>query len=224
MAAKAAKSRKKATQSQGITRRPTILDVARLAHVGTGTVSRVINNNPSVTPEMRQSVASAIAQLGYEPDVLARSMRRTQAREIGFIFKNNSLARMAPFLNGANSVLNEAGSTMVLGLAVNSQAALAHLRSFGQHRIDEVLLALSDEPDQAILSSISQLQLNAVFINQVPPGMRRGISVDFHGSVIAALHCLIGFGHRRVALLASNSHSYIRKSIIDGFVDGHKGT
>jgi LacI family transcriptional regulator len=150
-------------------------------------------------------------------------MRRAQAREVGFIFKNVSLARMTPFLNGANAVLNQAGSIMVLGLAENSAAALAHLRSFGQHRIDEVLLALSEDPDPEILNSINQMHLNAVFVNQVPPSAQRGILVDFHTSTIEALRCLIGFGHRRVALLASNNHSYIRKSVIDGYVEGHNG-
>src|SRR6266496_476560 len=52
----------------------TIHDVARIAGVGTGTVSRVINNSAGVKPATRKKVLSAIAQLNYRPNPIARSM------------------------------------------------------------------------------------------------------------------------------------------------------
>jgi LacI family transcriptional regulator len=214
---------RKATSKRLGGRRPTILDVARLARVGTGTVSRVINKNPSVAPDVRQSVERAIAQLGYEPDVLARSMRRLHTREVGCILCNLSLSRVAPLLNGASEVITHAGSTLMLGLAVSTDATLAHLRSFGQHRIDGVLLALNDEPDLAIMQSLAQLQLKAVFINQPTPGAQQSVLVNFRTGAAEALRCLLGFGHRRVALLLSDNHSYMRQSLLDGFVDAHRG-
>lgn len=54
--------------------KPSIKDVARLAGVSLGTVSRVLNNNPKVKPENRQKVLKAIAQLGYRPNPFARSL------------------------------------------------------------------------------------------------------------------------------------------------------
>ena len=53
-----------------------IKDVAKLAGVGIGTVSRVLNNSPSVKETTRQRVNEAIRQLGYKPDLAARSMGR----------------------------------------------------------------------------------------------------------------------------------------------------
>src|ERR1700761_9783438 len=203
-------------------RRPTILDVARLAQVGAGTVSRVINKHPSVTAEVRQSVESAIAQLGYEPDVLARSMRRTRTREVGCIFRNAGLARVAPLLDGISSVITEAGSNMVLGLAEDCDAALTQLRSFGQHRIDGVVLALSDEPGADIVRTLEQFGLRAVFVNNAAPAARPSVVIDYRGGVVQAIRCLIGFGHRRIAMLSTNTHRYTMESFVAGYREGHQ--
>ena len=63
----------------------TIHDVARIAGVGIGTVSRVINNSPGVKPTTRTKVLSAIAQLNYRPNPIARSMISKRTGAIGVI-------------------------------------------------------------------------------------------------------------------------------------------
>ncbi len=63
----------------------TIHDVARIAGVGTGTVSRVINNSAGVKPDTRKKVLSAIAQLNYRPNPIARSMISKRTGAIGVI-------------------------------------------------------------------------------------------------------------------------------------------
>src|SRR5262245_16957358 len=61
---------------------PTIADVAKLAGVSTGTVSRVMNGAENVTPETRVKVDQAIAKLGYEPNFQARSLRNKRTDTI----------------------------------------------------------------------------------------------------------------------------------------------
>ena len=53
-------------------RRPSIRDVARLAEVSHQTVSRVINNHPSIRPETRERVLAVMAQVQYRPNRAAR--------------------------------------------------------------------------------------------------------------------------------------------------------
>ncbi|WP_312013493.1 LacI family DNA-binding transcriptional regulator [Bradyrhizobium sp. cir1] len=54
----------------------TVKDVAREAGVAVGTVSRVLNDHPAVTRELRERVEKAMAHLGYEVDVTARTAHR----------------------------------------------------------------------------------------------------------------------------------------------------
>src|SRR6266852_4157741 len=63
---------------------PTIMDVARAARVGIGTVSRVINDSPLVSAATRQRVLEVIERLGYQPSPIARAFgrRRTDKLEV----------------------------------------------------------------------------------------------------------------------------------------------
>ena len=63
-------------------------DVAKLAGVSTMTVSRVLNENPNVTEDTRQRVTKAVAQLQYQRNEIARSLREQTSRQIGILVPN----------------------------------------------------------------------------------------------------------------------------------------
>lgn len=63
----------------------TIRDVAEHARVSVGTVSRVMNEHPSVRPPIREAVLTSIRELGYQPNTLARDLRRSRTRTLGLI-------------------------------------------------------------------------------------------------------------------------------------------
>ncbi len=63
----------------------TIYDVAKQAEVGVGTVSRVLNNNPRVSPETRQRVLGVIDSLNFRPSPLAQRLSRRKTLSIGVI-------------------------------------------------------------------------------------------------------------------------------------------
>ncbi len=62
-----------------------IKDVAKVAGVSTATVSRVLSNGDHVRPEVRKRVMAAVEQLGYRPNLVARSLRSQQSNTIGLI-------------------------------------------------------------------------------------------------------------------------------------------
>jgi LacI family transcriptional regulator, fructose operon transcriptional repressor len=63
----------------------TIKDVAEAAGVSTATVSRVLSNKPHVRPKLREQVLTAVAELDYRPNLVARSLRSQQTKTIGLI-------------------------------------------------------------------------------------------------------------------------------------------
>ena len=66
-------------------RKVTIKDVAQAAGVSTQTVSRVINSRPDVSPNTRLRVKQVISDLGYSPNVLARSLSRGRTNTFGVV-------------------------------------------------------------------------------------------------------------------------------------------
>src|SRR5436190_23537297 len=65
--------------------RPTIYDVARLAGVSTATVSRALNGSGHIAPATRNAIAAAVAQLGYSPNTIARSLVTNTTQTIALL-------------------------------------------------------------------------------------------------------------------------------------------
>ncbi|MGO4430122.1 LacI family DNA-binding transcriptional regulator, partial [Streptomyces sp. MCAF7] len=65
-----------------------IKDVAQHAGVSVATVSRVLNDHPSVRADTRDRVLTAVAELGYRPNAVARSLRTDQTRTLGLVISD----------------------------------------------------------------------------------------------------------------------------------------
>src|SRR5579863_7282095 len=92
----------------------TIHDVARLAGVGIGTVSRVLNNHSAVKPVTREKVMAAIEQLHYKPDPIARSMISRRTNAIGIIVPFFTRPFFMEVLQSVESTTARLGKELVL--------------------------------------------------------------------------------------------------------------
>src|SRR5512145_643217 len=81
----------------------TIRDVAALAGVSHQTVSRVINGSERVNPETRQRVETAIAELEYRPNAIARFMAQGRTRTFTCLAPNLTDYTFASIIEGAES-------------------------------------------------------------------------------------------------------------------------
>jgi LacI family transcriptional regulator len=88
-------------------RKPTIHEVAHLAKVGIGTVSRVLNNHPSVRPETRSRVLSAMASLGYSPNPHARRVAGGKSYTVSLVLPVASTEFYSRLLEGIEHILAE---------------------------------------------------------------------------------------------------------------------
>lgn len=100
--------------------KPVMDDVARRAGVSKQTVSRVLNENPSVRPETRERVRAAMSELGYRPSPSARSLASGRTRVLGVISFDASRHGPASILTAINLAAREAGyliSSIALSLS-----------------------------------------------------------------------------------------------------------
>jgi DNA-binding LacI/PurR family transcriptional regulator len=63
-----------------------VQDVARLAKVSVGSVSRVLNERDNVAPAIQQAVRAAVAELNFVPNMVTRSMRKGSSGAIGRVY------------------------------------------------------------------------------------------------------------------------------------------
>src|ERR1700754_2733030 len=94
--------------------RPTIRDVARRAGVGVGTVSRVLNASPLVTPQMRVHVLGVIEELGYRRNAAARSLSVGRTHHIGVVAPFFTSPSSVERLRGISEYLTAAGYGLLL--------------------------------------------------------------------------------------------------------------
>ncbi len=130
-----------------INKRPTQTDVARLAGVSRATVSYVLNDQTDqrvpISAETRQRVLGAIAELGYEPDARAQSLRSGNTKTIGVtvpIYENPFFWQL---LSGISSEAQAAGYSLHLSqnpLTANLQRQ--SLTELAQQRVDGIILLL----------------------------------------------------------------------------------
>jgi len=97
---------------------PSIKDVAKLAGVGKGTVSRVLNDRPGVSEKTAAKVRQAIKQLGYTPNVQARRLARNVSDLVCFVLSNRDVLHEfhSMVLKGVEAYCSEAGRDLVFAL------------------------------------------------------------------------------------------------------------
>src|SRR5665647_3387499 len=103
--------------------RPVMTDVARLAGVSQKTVSRVINNAPNVSPDVRKRVDSAVAAVGYRPNSAARALVTKRTRVIGIITPGTALYGPSAQLFGVERAAWQAGYSVVIVSTAGSTRA-----------------------------------------------------------------------------------------------------
>ena len=101
----------------------TIKDIARICKVSTQTVSRVLNNRVDVAPTTRTTVEQAIAELGYEPSALARSLVQQRSYTLGVIIAGLDYSGVSLTLTGISEHCE----------AFNYSLLLKELASFDGH-------------------------------------------------------------------------------------------
>ena len=92
---------------------PTVLDVAKRAGVSPITVSRVINNSGYFSAEVKAKVETAIKEIGYVPNTLARGLRSKQTKTLALILTDITNPYFTLMARGVEDVAGEAGYTVV---------------------------------------------------------------------------------------------------------------
>ncbi|MGH3342485.1 MAG: LacI family DNA-binding transcriptional regulator [Carbonactinosporaceae bacterium] len=186
------------------TRRPGIREVAQRAGVGAASVSRVLSNHPEVSDRMRHRVLAAVAELGYEPDIVARGLRSRTTSSVGFVLSDISNPLLSAIVRGAEAVLRAAGYSMLLTNSEDSPDLDArHLRQLRQRRVDGLILLPAAEDDASTLRQLSSIDVPAVIIDRdLPPDLTASYVLSDHRSGMRdAVEDLLQLGHRRFAIV-----------------------
>jgi LacI family transcriptional regulator len=192
--------------SRLISKRITIIDVARAAGVSYQTVSRVINSKPDVSDETRERVKTIIQELGYKPSDIARSLIQKRSYTIGVVTAGLKFIGPSLTLNGITQQADEKGYTLLLKElpSFDTYDVQNLIDSLLSRHVDGIIWAAPEigENRKWIQENAISLSVPIIFLSMQPIEGISVIDVDnYMGGQIATQH-LIDCGYKKVGLIS----------------------
>ncbi len=193
-----------ATPREAGGRRPTLGEVAALAGVSNATVSRVLNESAGVSPASRRAVTDAVAQLGYVPNLVARSLVTRRTDTIALVVSEPETRLFsdpffAPVVHGLSTAIAQTDLQLVLISAHGAREHAKAERYVRQGHVDGVLL-MSLHGDDPLPRRLLDAGVPTVLTGR-PPGRRHipYVDADNRGGARSATAYLLSTGRRFVA-------------------------
>jgi LacI family transcriptional regulator len=200
-------------------RRPTVQDVARAAGVSASTVSRALNGSGYAAADVRQRVLETATRIGYVPDGNARNLRQGRSPVVGVLISDLRNPFYANLAVGIEKGLRAGGMHMVLtNDNADAEEELEAARTLVSMRVPGAIVT----PVSA--KAISLLRHHDIAVVQVDRRVGRGGDAVLSANESAARELtehLIGFGHRRIAMLIDQTRWVTGSDRLQGFRGAH---
>ncbi len=204
------------------TRRPTMREVATLAGVSLATVSRVINAEGSVRPDLAERVQEAVALLGYRRDLTATNLRRAdrQSASIGLVFDDVANPFHAAVLRGVETVARTRGVLPLVGSSdENADRERELAEAFLSRRVDGLIVVPAGS-DHSYLRADRDAGVALVFVDRPAAFIDADcVLSDNAGGAFEAIGHLIAAGHTRIGFLGDRVRIFTAAERLRGYRD-----
>ena len=197
----------------------TMADVAKEAGVSVATVSRLLNNQETVSPETAARVFAAIEKLDYEPNILARNLRKNESRVILIISPNVTNPYYAHILSGIGDVATKLGySALICNTEDDEEREREALDMLRKHRADGAILMASNLSGEWLLNYSREFPI--VQCSEFDPQVDiPHVSIDNYQATRDAVQYLVDLGHRSIALISSENQYMSTKLRMQAYRD-----
>lgn len=195
----------------------TIKDIAKRAGVSFSTVSKALLDNPSIKAETREKIWSLAREMGYRPNIAARSLVSRRTGAIGMIWPTVERGALSSLITKLNEELERMGYTTLLSIS-RTEAALD---TFGRFRMDAVLL-FGDRIAELAQDGRMAGERPTPLLVYGPAGFHPYSTVDVNrGQAIRlAVRHLAELGHTRIAYIGDPGNDDPMQTVkIEAFLD-----
>jgi DNA-binding LacI/PurR family transcriptional regulator len=202
------------------TRPPTMVDVARAAGVAHITVSRVVNDEPTVRPETRERVLRVIGELGYRRNDSARVLKSGRSTMLGVVLAGSELFELPRMLLGIEQSAKDAGHWVSLaswqgGTHEELEQCLGRL--VGQGAAGVAVIADRPVALEALDRTVAHVPISVVMSGNVANPAIGSVELDqVEGARLATRH-LLDLGHRDIVHLSGRMETFDARARVDGW-------
>jgi LacI family transcriptional regulator len=204
--------------AQGPTRRVSVKDVAARSGVSFQTTSKVLNGKGSVSEVTRTRILRVARELGYVPNLQARSLVMQSTREVGLVASDFSDHNLSRFIVGAEREARRQGySVVITSVDPDGSGGELALRALMGRRVDGVLLAAPQMEEDHVAVQALERTVPAVSLHHVPGGGVATVGSDHELTGLLATRHLVDKGHRQIATVAGARGRRVTQSRLRGY-------
>lgn len=183
-----------------------IKDVAKMAGVSIATVSRVLNDIDVVNEDTKEKVLNAIKELGYRPNIIARSLKTQRTKTIGILIPDISSQFYPEIVRGAEDVANIYDYNVILcNSDFDVEKEKDYLRVLREKMVDGVIY-MSSSLNNEILDLINELDLKTILVEtKDSEGLFPSVTIDNVTATYEGTKYLIEKGLKKLAFIGVDS-------------------
>jgi DNA-binding LacI/PurR family transcriptional regulator len=206
---------------RGSARKPKLMDirtVAERANVSIATVSRTINNNPSVNAKMAKRVWEAIRELDYFPNTQARALVSGRSGIFGLIVSEITNPFFPELIQGFEDVAVANGYEILVSSTNYDPKRMALcIRRMLERKVEGVAV-MTFGIEEPLLEQLAERNIPLVFVDMGPqhPGISL-MKVDYHHGIRQGVQHLAALGHRNISFISGPKRLHSAQSRLEAF-------
>lgn len=201
-------------------KKTTIKDIAKTLNTSISTVSRALNDHPSISDGTKEMVRRVARELNYRPNGIASSLRTGNTHTIGLIVPHINRHFFSNAIHGVESVAKANGYQVIIAQSHEEyESEREVIRTFIQSRVDGVVLSIAKTTKtNEHLQNLIDAGIALVQFDRIRPelGVPSLTNDNFKGGYEATVH-LIEQGYRRIAHYAGRRHINIYHERFSGY-------
>lgn len=195
----------------------TLKDVAKLANVDVSTVSRALNNTSYVHPDTKKKVYKAAEQLGYRPNLIAKSLRQGRKNVIGVVVPTINFSVFGGIVQGIEAEASKRGySVMITNTKDNPEAEEKCLERMRNGLVDGIVIASTGQ-NKRLIRDIKSSGISVIQVIRKQDQAIDSVVADYYASGYEAVRYLAKKGCTRIGFINGSMEIIPYKERYDGY-------
>ena len=203
----------------------TIIDIAEKLKISPSTVSRALSDHPDIRRETKERVRAVAKELGYSPNPIAQSLKRSRTTTIGVIVPEIKHDFFSSAISGIEEVAYQSGYTIILTQSNESfEREVVNTNLLMHQRVAGVIVSISQNTKSgAHFNDLLKRRIPLVFFDRACDGIVASrIEVDDYKSAKSAAKYLVEQGYKKIFHLAGPKELGICVKRRDGYIEAMK--
>lgn len=200
----------------------TIYDIAKALSISSTTVSRGLQDNPTINKNTRKKIQDTAKELGYRHNTFASSLRKQKTNTIGFIVHELNSNFITSVLAGIEKVTAETGYDIIIAHSSESyKKEVSNATNLFHKRVDGVIASLAfDTKDLSHFQQFEDKGIPVIFFDRVEEnGINTNVIINNYKSGYEATEHLIEQGCKKIVLVTATLSRNVYAQRYKGYVD-----